>query len=466
MPTMMGLPNEILISIIDATGPEDVVSFSTCCKLMYDLARDRLEEHKEKKRLLSKIFVNGDFLPFLLPFRDTNGNKDTDLKEFFSDKRNRSYPKAMDVTFNLEESGPLYEDKFERQLESAMAAVHSMIALVGGEIVATEWGKDVKAGYPLAVFLWFLALLPNLEECEIRIFGYYHQTLSANYSKIIRLMIEAALEQEENRLSYGGRLTKCTVDADFDRNGSIGESFLPFIMMLPKIRIIQGCCLDIEHLSWPFTDAVSPLVDLDLNGGINTATLSNYVRGIRELKSFRYNFEDDFFVDHLDIDWEPCEIVSTLRQSAFRTLVSLDLTINLSRDLTWFDISPGIGSLRSFEVLETIHLHYILLLEEVLIAHSADEVDSAETSEILDEESLTKRQRLIDFLPSSVKTFQLEDIAIAEGEGVLDIFEGFPEHRVERLPNLELISLDTFYKTISQVREICERAGVRINQAY
>ena len=464
MSTLMGLPSEILIYIIDATKPEDIESFSICCKRMYSLARCRLEEHKEKKRQFSEIFVTDDFLPFPEQFKDADGNRDTDLKEFFSDKRNRSYPKAMTVTFGLDEFCPLYEDEFKRQLEYTMAEVHSMIALVVGELEATEWGEDVKAGCPLAILLWFLALLPNLEECEIRTFGYYHRTLSANYSKIIRPMIEAASEQKENGLSYGGRLTKCTVDANFNRNGSIGESFLPFIMMLPKIRIIQGSCLDIGHLSWPFTDAVSPLVDLDLNGGINAATLSSYVRGIRDLESFRYNFEDNFFLHHPDIDWKPCEIVSTLKQSAFRTLVSLDLTINLSRDLTWSDISPGIGSLRSFEVLETIHLHYILLLERVIIADSADEVDSAETSESSDRKSVAKYQHLIDFLPSSVKFFHLEDIA--EGEGVLDIFEGFPEHRVERLPNLELISLDTFYRTVCQVRKICDGAGVRIHQAY
>ena len=478
MPTLMGLPNEILISIIDATGPEDVVSFSTCCKTMYSLAKRRLEEHKEKQRLFANIFVNGDFLPYPGPFRGvkySNSDTDTDLNELFSDERNHSYPKAMLVKFDLEEFGPTYEhdgwrparlsatnwfDEFQHQLKSRMAEIHSMMALVVGGIEAEKWVKDVKEGYPLATFLLLLALLPNLEKCEIQIFSWWRHTLSAKYSKIIRLLIEAALGQKENGLSLGGRLTKCIIYGDYC--GSIRESFLPFIMMLPKMRTIQASRLDIENVPWPFTDAVSPIADLDLNGVIHTATLSNYVRGIRELKSFRYNYENDSFMDFPDISWEPCEIVATLRQTAFKSLVSLDLTTSVTHDWNWFDISPGIGSLRSFEVLEIVRLEYVLLLEEVLIADGADEVDSKETSGILNEESLAKAQGLIDFLPSTARIVQLE--GIPEGEGSLDAFKGFPEHRVERLPRLDSMVLNAEDETISQIEKICKETGVQITQ--
>ena len=465
MPTLMSLPNEILISIIDATVPEDVVSISTCCKRVYSLASRRLEEHKLKKSLFSKIFVNVDFQLFPRPLWAPNSpDYNTDLEEFFSDERNHLYPKAMAVKFDPDGFGPMYDsgiarisatirfDEFERQLESRMAKVHSMIALVVGEIEAAEWDKDVKAGYPLAIFLLLLALLPNLEECEIQTFSYSRHTSSTNYSKIIRIMIEAALGQKENGLNFGGRLTKCAIDGECYE--SIGESFLPFIMMLPRMQTIQGNTLQIENGSWPFTDAVSPVVDLDLEGLIHIAALRNYVHGIRELKRFRYNCVDDW-----EIDWEPCGLVAALRQYAFRSLVSLHLSTD-SYEMTWREISPGIGSLRSFEVLETIRLHYILLLEDVLIADSTDEVDSAETSETSPEDSLAQPQHLIDFLPSSVRTFQLE--AIARRESVLDTFEGFPEHRLERLPNLELISFDADDETISQVKTICDKSGGRV----
>ena len=473
MPTLMGLPNEILISIIDTTSPEDVVSFSTCCKRMFSLARRRLEEHKEKKSLFSKIFVNGDFQPFPRPLRSPNYlDHYTDLNQFFSDERNRLYPKAMVVQFDLEEFGSMYEsdgsgiartsatngfEEFERQLRPRMAEVHNMIALVLGEIEAVEWGEDVKAGYPLALFLLLLALLPNLEDCEIQTFGYSLHTSNANYSKIINVMIEAALGQKENGLNVGGRLTKCTIDGEF--YDSIEKGFLPFVMMLPRMQTIQVNTLQIEDGPWPFTDAVSPVVDLDFGGRIHNAALSNYIRGIRELKRFRY-----YCADNSVIDWEPCGIVAALRQYAFRSLVSLDLTIHSSDKMTWLEISPGIGSLRSFEVLETIRLDYILLLEEVSIAHSADEVDSAESSESLDEESLAKGQHLIDFLPASVRIFQLDNID--EEEAILDTFDGFKEHRLERLPNLELISLDADDEIISQIENICKETGVRIYRTY
>ena len=350
-----------------------------------------------------------------------------------------------------------------------MAEVHSMIALEVGGIEAEHWSEDVKAGYPLAIFLLLLVLLPNLEECTVETVGYWGNTLSANYRKIIRLTTLVVLGQKENGLSFGGRLSKCTIYGN--SGGGIGKNFLQFLMMLPRrMRTIKGYSLNIGNGSWPFTDAVSPVVDLDLHGAIRPATLSNYVRGIRALKRFQYIYASDPV-----IEWDPCRIVATLKQLTFRILVHLDLTTDVSENMVWLDTSPGIGSLRSFEVLETVRLHYLLLFEEVQNADSAANVYSAEIlgklpddasvdalvkEQILLEKSLIKGQILIDFLPSSVRTFHLEDIA--KGRLVLDTLEGFPEHRVERLPYLELISLDAGDEFNSQIEQICKEAGVQL----
>ena len=475
MPTLMSLPNEILISIIDVTGPEDVVSFSTCCKRMYSLASRRLKEHKEKKSLFSTLFVEDYLLPRPKSSWGANhGTYDTDLKELFSDARNRLYPKAMilvlpfNVISSIRTSDFIGFDEFGYPLNSSMAEVHSMIALAVGEIEAEDWIKDVKAGYPLATFLLLLALLPNLEKCSILTVGNWHRTSSVNYSKIIRVMIEAGLGQKGNGISFGGRLLKYKANGNF--YAGIGESLLPFMMMLPRMQTIQGSSLLIEHGSWSFADAVSPVVDLDLHGAIHTATLSNYVCGIRELKRFGYIYASDPV-----IEWDPCRIVATLKQLTFRSLVHLDLTTDVSEDRVWLDTSPGIGSLRSFEVLETVRLHYLLLFEEVQNADSAANVYPAEIlgrlpddasvnalveEQILLEKSLIKGQILIDFLPSSVRTLHLEDIA--KGRLVLDTLEGLPEHRVERLPYLELIKLDAGDEFNSQIEQIRKEAGVQL----
>ncbi len=456
MPTLMGLPNEILISIIEATEPEDIESFSTCCKLMYGLARHRLEEHKEKKRLFSHFSVD---------FCKPNTHLDTQLRKLFSDERNRLYPATMAVSLlhgyklmkEYEDSRTARTssinglDKFEQQLDSRMAEVHSMIGLEIGGTEAEEWGKHVKAGDSIATFLFLLALLPNLEKFSVAIVGDWPQMLSANYSRIIRLMTRAILEHEKNGLSFGGKLSECEVYGDFD--GDIEASLLPLFMVLPRMQKIQGCSLAMENCFWPYADAVSQVVDLDLHGAIDAVTLDEYIRGIRELKKFRFAY-----ASCNNVDWEPWGIVATLRQFAFRSLVYLNLTTDVPFEVDFIDISPGIGSLRSFEVLETVRLHYVLLLEEVWTANSADEVNSAETSENLLDKPLIKGQNLVDFLPSSVRVFELEDIA--EGELILDTFEGFPDDRVELLPNLRLIKLDAGDETNSQIEKICKKAGV------
>ena len=464
----MGLPNEILIFIIEATEPADIESFSTCCKLMYSLAKDRLEEHKKKKSLFSTILVEDYFLPFPQPIpSEKYGKPDTYLKPFFSDERNRLYPKSMVINLDRDEIrsemidydgshgarisaiNRLYE--FEHQLKPRMAEVQNIIALEVGGIEVEDWGKSVKAGHPVATFLLLLALLPSLEKFSLELFGNWDRAESANHSKIMRLMIEAAFGRKENGLSFGGRLSECTVEGNYCDDIVEVADLLPFLMMLPKMQRIQGNNLDIVEHSWPYTDGMSPVVDLDLHGVMDSVTISSYVRGIRELKRFRYHY-DEFLVG----GWEPREMVATLKQFAFRSLVHLDLTTHSTGTGIRFDSSTGIGSLRSFEVLETVRLHHIVLLREVQPADSADIVNSARR--------LFRGQKLINFLPSSIRIFQLDDAVKGrpKGKPVLDTFKGLPEHRPERLPNLELILLDAGDEINNQIETICKNSGVQM----
>ena len=466
MPTLMGLPNEILTAIIEAIEPDDIESFSNCCKLMYSLAKHRLEDHKQKRSLFSTVLISDVTLPYSDPLHDELF--DTYLQGLLSDEGNRFYTKAMAVELFAsrgasEDGGDHHSagdtsavnepDGFEQQLESSMMEVHGKIGLETGGIEATEWGKHVKEGNHIAVFLFLLAFLPNLENLNIEYYSSWSLRLSGGYSKILSLMAKAALEQSKNGPSFGGRLSKCTVLG----GGFVGleKGILPFLMMLPRIQVFKGYHLSIEDCSWPYADAMSPIADLELHGEMDVCTLSSYLNGIKELKKFRYTHASDGY-----ISFEPSEILATLRQSAFRSLVHLDLTVDAPYEITWSYGLPGIGSLRSFEVLETIRMQYILLFLDARVANSADVVDLAPSSENSCDETKIDGKILIDFLPSSARTFRLEDIAMRRL--VLDIFTGFPEQRVERLPKLELISLDAGDEINTQIEEICRKSEVQM----
>ena len=466
MPTLMGLPNEILTAIIEAIEPDDIESFSTCCKLIHSLARHRIEKHKEKKSLFSTLDVEDDISPFpRQPWDKKYGEPGTYLKEFLSDERNRLYPKAMIVKFIDDDGlGPMNSSRTARtstndglnvarhQLKCTMAGVHSMIGLDFGENEAEEWAKKVQAGYPIATFLLLLALLPNLEKITISVDYLWSSTLVASYTKILRHMTETALGQKGNGLGLGRRLSECTIYGESSQG--IGEGLLPYLMMFPRMQKMGGDNLDIEDRLWPYKDAVSPVVDLDLEGAIDTHSLSSYIRGIRELKRFRYSHVMD-----AHMPW-PCDIVAALRQSAFKTLVHLCLTTDVSYEMIWHDSSPGIGSLRAFEVLETIRLHYLLIFEGVQLTTSPEPFNSEYTLEKSLEKSLVKAQNLIDFFPSLVRSFHLEHIV--KGRLILDAFKGFKEHRVERLPKLHSITLEVGDEINSQIDTICKESGVQV----
>ena len=174
----MGLPREILISIIDATEPEDVESFSICCKLIYSLAGNRIKEHEQKKSLFSTLFVGNDLLPRSWSHAKYDSSN-TQLRELFSDERNRFYPKTMivrlppggnNLTNESEDGGTASKtamdgfDEVGQQLESK---IHSMIGLDVGGVEAEEWGQHVRAGDSIAILLLLLALLPNLESFRV-----------------------------------------------------------------------------------------------------------------------------------------------------------------------------------------------------------------------------------------------------------------------------------------------------------
>ena len=98
--------------------------------------------------------MNSNFQPFPWSLRGSNfPDHNIDLKEFFSDERNRFYPKAMVVLFDCDDFGPIHvsdsgrtarisaidvNEEFERQPKPRMAEVHNMIALMVREIEATE----------------------------------------------------------------------------------------------------------------------------------------------------------------------------------------------------------------------------------------------------------------------------------------------------------------------------------------
>ena len=469
MSTFTGLPNEILTAIIEAIEPDDIESFSICCKLMYSLARQRIEEHKEKKSLFSKLIVANHSLSFPGQYLDKkHGETEFYWKEFFADERNRFYPNAMDVDlFDLSDHETKeYEgshtprspgddglDDASHQLKRTMAEICSKIGLECEGNEAVEWVKQVQAGYPMATFLLLLALLPNLKKFTISCVSHWSQSLSEGYIWIMAHMTETILGQEVDGLAFGGSLSKCTIDGGYTEG--IGESLLPFFMMLPRMQKIRGYALLIEDSSWPYTEAVAPVVDLDLEGGIDSLSIGNYVSGIKELKRFRFRH-----IHYNCIVWEPYWIVAALKQFALSSLVSLDLTNDKGPETSLLHTLPGIGSLRSFDVLEKIRLQHILLFEDVRTSDGAKENYSWETLQDLIDESFVIGQKLIDFLPSSARAFRLEDLLMRSH--VLDIFKGFSEHRMERLPKLELVSLDAGRKTNSQIEKICKKSGVQM----
>ena len=133
---------------------------------------------------------------------------------------------------------------------------------------------------------------------------------------------------------------------------------------------------------------------------------------------------------------------------ASRSLVHLELTgftdiyhVKLRRH------EPFIGSLRAFEVLETLILETVMLYNEII----EQDLAAGRTA-------LAEPERLVDILPASAKKLKL--VGELSDEEALEMLAGMEELRDERIPNLESISFEDV-ETSSEILSICEGVSVQ-----
>lgn len=143
------------------------------------------------------------------------------------------------------------------------------------------------------------------------------------------------------------------------------KKVVPF-MALSTMRSFHGSGVDGSDVVWPYGTRKSQITVLDLQGDIDTASLSNIVRGLQALEHFRYRFSSQVpwvpwnrSTDEKDDDddeveksrWEPRDITANLLKYASNRLVSLDLAAATFKAATTFPNNElHIGSLRSFQV--------------------------------------------------------------------------------------------------------------------
>lgn len=274
-----------------------------------------------------------------------------------------------------------------------------------------------------------------------------------------------------------------------DEGLEANAEMVTLFMALPTMRKILGEFVDGRNVRWLHGTGKSKVTDFDLEGDVDRASLSDILRGMSDLKHFRYQFsspvawtrgslgkfnggrlkwgpraindvvthdpdEDTSDEDYSgwtyeDLDpqdkprWEPRAITAALLQYASNTLISLDLTAAGFKGAGRFpNHEPFIGSLRSFSVLKHVNLDTMMLFKRVKCSSNVSLLRQGSIQETSWEE--IRAQWLVDFLPVSIEGLVMTYKYVGRGlwkEDVAAMFTGLPE-LTDRLPTLSAITVE------------------------
>lgn len=186
MPSLLTIPTEILQNIIDQVNPDDLISFSVCCKGLYGVAERHLGKHREQIKTYSELKYSGCFR------HEDDNHPIKILREICRDDHFAFYPRSLTITCceypELMEEPDDDEDLLEEELliknldgeivRKVFAEFESAIdeklsrALCYNDKNIEGWRHRLKSGTRGGVLCLLLLLLPNLEILHLTHFGF------------------------------------------------------------------------------------------------------------------------------------------------------------------------------------------------------------------------------------------------------------------------------------------------------
>ena len=472
---LLDLPNEVLFQIINRTRNADLDSFTSTCKLIRKLAASVLQDHGERKKTYGSI-----------TYGDPNASKNNGrmtwihptlmLRDLLLDDL-LSYPSELSINYNFEwydgrlfsDSGISSEANYQSEVYSVLETfsedvgplVQACPYVNGDEELTSAILKEGNIGATLGLLL---NVLPNLTHLEIT--DYDEESASyLNLKQILDRMARARNDRKKNNEKTCTQPVCKLRHITFTRSdkGILGDSInlarYAALFYFPSVRFIRVEYLRNGREIWNYPAHHSHIEGLDFyDPQTNIESLETYVKDIQSLRHFRYHTEDDFTL--LRFCMEP--IVQKLLRYAGHSLRRLDL-----RDGVYdvdFARAGGrfIGSLKAFQVLETVRIGDTMFIESV-------KTDDKLITE-WEAAKLGRPRQLIDMLPSSIVRIlihsDLRGPYLPDPDVAIAMLENLPERKVELLPNLETVDFE--YSIVRDeegelaLLRACREAGVEI----
>ena len=450
MVILTDLPDELLLPIVADVSPLYIEFLALSCKRLYGLCADVIREHD---RIRSQLPTNDS------SYWGGDPSRLYDLLQRFSQSPSLAvYPTSWDFKDVVKDHN-VPEDLIDKMNVYAQRGPYAY--LFDTQHSTPSVGELV---IPFAI-----TQLLNIRKIKIvNTFGPYHYNLTTTsnapwapyliefMAKIIKTSRKPNISLQEP--SVLGRLKEAEIFSCYD---SLTGTELPLLLsMLPTLRKLHVFQLvrDRPYVG-PHKHRVSDVTDMLLDGQIDSEYIVEMIQRTRYLHSFTYLH----WINYLELNFEPCRLLTTLKECARQSLTFLSLTT--SSCSYWgpddADSYPSchdlsLGSLREFKVLK----YLVTGVEMFIKTRGSSQVHSSKGTV----------QRLVSWLPESLETLVLvERLGRWKTDVLRMLFRGFRNQKQLRLPNLKSIKFYAFYfnlsdqVTINAIRKACWETGVTMS---
>ena len=360
MATLLTLPNETLLQVIDLTRPEGIWSFVRCCKRIWFLGEEDLRLHRQ------------DFdryrAPFLGLLKNTPGyglEAYQFLSEFLLQLRRTLYVRRLSIGSGnptLSHVHRPFAEKTSTLIDQTCSLFFKTIKMPDDEV--SEGEERLRCGETNAVFCLMLLLLPNLKTLTItNCAGQGYADIISKMSKAIKSP-HGMYQGPPGPLALNKLESITIIETGFGVLTDERPGIFEACMLLPSLRRIEGKYIIGASgfcSRWPSEQGfrwVSNVTEIIFRrSAINTNAFTRLLSGTQNLRRLTYSFSHPLSPLNDYIAWSLKEV---LVQYVAGTLEYLNLDLD---ELAWHEPSQYIGSLSQLRFLISVRIRASMLIE-------------------------------------------------------------------------------------------------------
>ena len=467
MRTLLDLSNELLYRVVKAVPGDDLPSLSLTNKLLHALSDKDCRRHLVLKRYSTLSFGSHQTFDAVHQSLSSKSHRDTKdpflfLESIMKDSGVKEYPQKMCVGNCIDEDDPIlwgnfdivaspYHDQRQSIIHQRSSIIHQRSAQLKTMIENCDWITEEDKGKAsiailnpqhegLAVSL-IVTMLPELRSIVTQdwTYGFASTRLCAVIVKIAEANQDPESPNHNKALS---QLQEFSVSHTDTEGGESITSYAPFAM-LPSMRILSGTQVAGDgDFEWPssFVPGSSNVTEIDFgSSAVDPQAFESLLSGISALRQFKYSHYGALVGF---AEYNATEYVNSLRRHAISSLQLLDISVeDVDELMEDEEDQQRVGSLQMFTSLENVRLDYTafqLAGPNEGLDGEALEGQGFYTEE--EEEELESMERLVDFLPASIKSLTV--INFKETKEVQELFRGMAEEVSEKLPVFKAVTFE------------------------